>query len=85
MALTQADRQTSCFAGNRQAEIKPTMDKRQLIDEIRKINLSAAPRFLEQFEEKDLLEYLDHLQAAARNDLRIGGWVRKKPRFRMAS
>ena len=61
------------------------MDKRQLIEEIRKINLSAAPRFLEQFEEKDLQEYLDHLQAAARHDMRIGGWVRKRPRFRMAS
>ncbi len=61
------------------------MNKRQLIEEIRQINLTASARFLEQFQEKDLQEYLDHLQSAARHDLRIGGWVRKRPRYRMAS
>jgi len=61
------------------------MNKRQLIDEIRQFNVTASSRFLEQFQEKDLQEYLEHLQSAARNDLRIGGWVRKRPRMRMAS
>jgi hypothetical protein len=75
----------SCFADVAPAEIKHPMDKRQLIEEIRQFNATATLPFLQQFDEKDLQEYLSHLQAAARNDPRISGWVRKKPRFRMAS
>ncbi len=59
--------------------------KRQLIDEIRQINTTAAIPFLEQFDEQSLRQYLDHLEAARRNEPRIGGWVRKKPKVRMAS
>jgi|GEM_PF-342981 len=38
------------------------MNKRQTIDEILKINLSAEPAFLARFEEGQLDEYLTHLQ-----------------------
>ena len=37
------------------------MTKREMIDEIMKINLSAEPGFLADFNENDLEEYLDHL------------------------
>jgi hypothetical protein len=51
------------------------MDKRQLIDEIRRLNTTAQPQFLAQFDENSLAEYLDHLQAARDKVVRIGGWV----------
>jgi hypothetical protein len=85
MAVTQADRQTRALPTSPRQKIKHPMDKRQLIEEIRQFNATATLPFLQQFDEKDLQEYLSHLQAAARNETRIGGWVRKKPRFRMAS
>jgi hypothetical protein len=62
------------------------MNKRQLIDEIRKINTSATPPFLEQFDEEALKQYLDHLEAARQRCLRIGGWVRsRQAKLRMVS
>lgn len=39
------------------------MTKRQLIDEIITINHTAKPGFLARFEEKQLNEYLQHLEA----------------------
>jgi hypothetical protein len=63
------------------------MSKRQLIDDIRQYNLSAQPQFLAQFDEQALRQYLEHLQGAARKNVRIAGWV-KKPgtaRLRIAS
>jgi hypothetical protein len=39
------------------------MTKRQLIDSIMRINQSARPDFLSNFSERELLEYLQHLQA----------------------
>ena len=39
------------------------MTKRQLIDEILTLNHSARPSFLAKFEDADLSEYLQHLQA----------------------
>jgi hypothetical protein len=40
------------------------MTKRQLIDEIVTLNHTAEPAFLARFEDQDLREYLDHLQAS---------------------
>jgi hypothetical protein len=37
------------------------MSKRELIDEILRLNPTAKPDFLSHFKEKDLQEYLDHL------------------------
>ena len=61
------------------------MSKRQLIDDIRKLNPTAQPTFLSQFDDAALKEYLDSLQAAQSKRLRIGGWVRRSPKLRMVS
>ena len=62
------------------------MDKGQLINEIRAINPTAQPEFLEQFDASDLQQYLDHLKGAQRRDIRISGWSRKPTsKVRMAS
>lgn len=61
------------------------MSKRQLIDQIRQINASAAPRFLMQFDDAALTQYLDHLKAAQQRRVRIAGWVRQQPKLRMVS
>ncbi|HEY1686585.1 MAG TPA: hypothetical protein VGG19_17610 [Tepidisphaeraceae bacterium] len=54
------------------------MDKRQLIDEIRSFNPTAQAQFLAQFDERALVQYLDHLQAARNKVIRIGGWVKRR-------
>jgi hypothetical protein len=59
------------------------MSKRQLIDEIRTFNLTAEPRFLTQFDDAALKQYLEHLKSAQSKSVRIGGWVRKQPKLRM--
>jgi hypothetical protein len=64
------------------------MTKRQLIDDIRRINASAQPQFLMQFDDAALKQYLEHLQSAHQRNLRIGGWVRRRvgaPKLRMVS
>jgi len=61
------------------------MNKRQLIDDIRRINTTAQPHFLAQFDESALKHYLDHLQAAVEKRVRIAGWVRRKPKLRLVS
>ena len=53
----------------------PAMNKRQLIDDIRRFNISVQPQFSVQFDEAALKQYLDHLEAASRKHVRIGGWV----------
>ena len=53
------------------------MDKRQLIDEIRRINTTAQAQFLAQFDERALAHYLEHLQDAKNKVVRIGGWVKR--------
>ncbi len=68
-----------------QFESKRLMTKRQLIDDIRKINLTVQPQFLAQFDDEALKQYLEHLEGAQRKHLRIGGWVRKTPKLRMVS
>ena len=40
------------------------MDKRQLIDDIRRLNATATPKFLSQFDAKALHQYLQHLNEA---------------------
>jgi hypothetical protein len=43
---------------------KGAMNKRQLIEDIRKHNITAEPRFLAQFDEDALRQYLEHLEEA---------------------
>ena len=54
------------------------MNKRQLIEDIRRFNVSAQPRFLAQFDEESLNQYLEHLQAAQERRVHIAGWVRRR-------
>jgi hypothetical protein len=55
------------------------MNKRQLIDEIRKHNETAQPQFLAQFDEAALQQYLEHLEGAAKRNVQIAAWVRRRP------
>ena len=61
------------------------MNKRQLIDDIRRYNTTAQPQFLAQFDEAALKQYLDHLEEARRKHMRLDGWVRKSPKLRLVS
>jgi hypothetical protein len=62
------------------------MTKRQLIDDIRRYNVTAQPQFLEQFDEPDLAQYLQHLEEAVNKRLRYAGIEPKTPgNFRMVS
>jgi hypothetical protein len=62
------------------------MTKRQLIDEIRRINTSASPEFLCQFDDASLRQYLEHLQAAQRKHAVLSHWVRQpQQKLRMVS
>jgi hypothetical protein len=61
------------------------MSKRQLIDEIRRYNVSVQPDFLSQFDEQALQQYLEHLEGAFRKRLHISSWVRKQPELKMVS
>jgi hypothetical protein len=55
------------------------MNKRQLIDEIRKHNETAQPQFLAQFDEAALQQYLEHLEGAVKRNVQIAAWVRRRP------
>jgi hypothetical protein len=61
------------------------MCKRQLIDQIRELNMTAQPQFLSRFDEAALKEYLEHLRAAQLRRVRIGGWVKRQEKIRLAS
>ena len=63
------------------------MNKRQLIDGIRQLNMTAQPDFLAQFDDEALQQYLQHLQSAQDKRLKVEGWVKAipKPKFRMVS
>jgi len=61
------------------------MTKRQLIEDIRQHNPTAQPQFLAQFEDADLQQYLDHLEAAKAKHARKIGWLRPQSRLRAAS
>jgi len=41
------------------------MDKREVIEEIMRINHTARPEFLSRFKEEHLIEYLRHLREIA--------------------
>jgi hypothetical protein len=66
-------------------EGKSPMTKRQLIDDIRRLNTTAQPQFLLQFDESALKQYLDHLQSAQRKHVRIVGWRKTEPKLRLVS
>lgn len=63
------------------------MSKRQLIEDIRKFNSTAHPKFLAQFEEPALKQYLEHLESARQKHLRYAGITAAFPgnKFRMVS
>ncbi len=61
------------------------MNKRQLIDDIRRFNSTAQPQFLAQFDEGALKQYLEHLESARRKHLQIAGFVRRAPKLRLVS
>ncbi len=66
------------------------MDKRQLIETIRTLNEHAEPKFLQQFAETDLAQYLERLQQASTRNIRLKRWVRPAKResqreYRMVS
>ncbi len=66
-------------------ESKRPMTKRQLIDDIRRLNYTAQPQFLAQFDENALKQYLEHLEGAQRKHLRIDGWVHRSSKLKMVS
>jgi aspartate aminotransferase-like enzyme len=66
-------------------EGKSDMDKRQLIEEIKRFNTTVPTPFLTQFDECALKQYLEHLEGAFKQHARISTWVRKTPRLRMVS
>ncbi len=55
------------------------MTKRELIDEILCLNLSAEPEFLAKFEREDLQAYLGKLREAARAETRSVCRTRRSP------
>lgn len=61
------------------------MEKRQLIDDIRKFNPTAGEQFLLQFDAQALEQYLAQLQAARERRVHISGWVRQRRKMRIAS
>lgn len=61
------------------------MNKRQLIDEIRRYNSTAQPRFLSQFDEASLKQYLTHLECAHLKRTRSPSYMRPDANLRMVS
>ncbi len=67
-------------------ESSPVMDKRQLIEAIQETNPHAETRFLSQFNEQDLAEYLARLQQASTRNISLKSWTRPAKReYRMVS
>lgn len=60
------------------------MNKRQLIDQIRRRNTTVDVAFLNRFNEADLAEYLQRLESADKKERLIAGWVRPKTNMRIA-
>jgi hypothetical protein len=61
------------------------MNKRQLIDDIRRFNNTARPEFLAQFDEEALRQYLQHLEEARQKHLRKAAFMPRNPNLRMVS
>ena len=53
------------------------MTKRQLIDDIRRYNVTAEPTFLMQFDETALKQYLDTLESARQKHVRSVVYIGK--------
>lgn len=54
------------------------MNKRQLIDDIRQFNTTAAPQFLAQFDEDALKQYLSHLESARQKHVTLNRVIRPR-------
>ncbi len=54
------------------------MNKRQLIDDIRQYNTTAAPQFLAQFDETALQQYLAHLESARKKHVTVNRVIRPR-------
>ena len=78
--LTDADTLESYRHRTRQPQGNFAMNKRQLIDDIRRYNASAQPQFLAQFNEQSLKQYLTHLEGAFIKRTRTITAVRKRSR-----
>jgi hypothetical protein len=61
------------------------MNKRQLIDDIRRHNTTAQPQFLAQFDEEALKQYLEHLEQARLKHVRNAAFAPRAPKLRMVS
>ena len=61
------------------------MNKRQLIDDIRRFNTTVPGQFLAQFDEDALRQYLEHLEFAKKKRLRSAAWARPETQLRMVS
>jgi len=61
------------------------MNKRQLIEDIRKFNTTVPPQFLAQFDDGALRQYLEHLEGARRKHLRNTSITRRDPKLRLVS
>jgi hypothetical protein len=62
------------------------MTKLQLIEDIRRYNVTAQPQFLAQFDEEALKQYLEHLEGAVNKRRRYAGLPPNKPtKYRMVS
>ncbi|MGN6506670.1 MAG: hypothetical protein ACTHM6_14015 [Tepidisphaeraceae bacterium] len=62
------------------------MEKRQLIEAIRKHNPSASTDFLNQFDAPALNQYLERLEDTQRRAPKITAWVRpSRPDYKMVS
>ena len=61
------------------------MNKRQLIEDIRKHNATAQPAFLEQFDEDALQQYLEHLQEASNKRIRFNTYQHPDANLKMVS
>jgi hypothetical protein len=81
--ITVTPGRAKSFSAKHFSESISPMTKRQLIDDIRRFNVSVQPQFLAQFDDAALKQYLDHLQAASLKHVRIAGWVRKQPKLRL--
>jgi hypothetical protein len=75
----------ACVGDEPPINSKTAMNKRQLIDDIRRFNVTAQPEFLAQFNEQALKQYLDHLEEARRKHVRTAAFVRRGPKLRLVS
>jgi hypothetical protein len=61
------------------------MNKRQLIDDIRRFNTTVPGPFLAQFDDEALRQYLEHLEFARKKRLRSLDSTHREPQLRLVS